>query len=267
MPPRNVAKKASPPPPPPSDDDDQSSDPFLDSDQEVHVVVPAAAVPAPKKSAKKQSAKKPTAAKKAASIAAVQEAFKGQIKGPTSQPQTETLSHEEIANMYPKYRVVRKEEFPGYMSMPRNMRKEDTVLLCTVCSEEGKVRPDKHFHATHSLPKLYDHLKRAHPEVFKTPRKGKMKAEDDDDGSEDDSTQDDTGLRNALARAILRSGVSIHACKRFLDELAPYMRTEADPSTCVPKLSADHLRSIIDDFVEKQDNDMVERFKSIDHWQ
>ena len=76
------------------------------------MVVPAAALPAPKKSAKKQSAKKPTAAKKAAFIAAVQEAFKGLIKGPTSQPQTETLSHEEIVKMYPKFRLVRKDDFP-----------------------------------------------------------------------------------------------------------------------------------------------------------
>ena len=97
---------------------------------------------------------------------------------------------------------------------------------------------------------------------MKTPKRVKQtEAEDDMSGDEVPEGGSEPGLRNALARAILRSGVSIKACKRFLDEIAPYLRTEADSSA--PKLSADHLRSFIDDFVEDQDKEMAERFTVI----
>ena len=48
-----------------------------------------------------------------------------------------TLTHAELAVMYPKYRVVLKEDYGKYITLPRNMREGDSVLLCTVCSEKG----------------------------------------------------------------------------------------------------------------------------------
>ena len=223
-----------------------------------------AEVPASNTQARKnrKKPKKPTPAKRAAQLAAVKAAFKDQAPIKTQCNATVTLTHAELAVMYPKYRVVLKEDYGKYITLPRNMREGDSVLLCTVCSEKGIT--GKHFHATHNVNKLYEHMKH-HPECMKTPKRVKQtEAEDDMSGDEVPEGGSEPGLRNALARAILRSGVSIKACKRFLDEIAPYLRTEADSSA--PKLSADQLRSFIDDFVEDQDKEMAERFKLIDHF-
>ena len=196
---------------------------------------------------RKVAGKKWTQAQINANSEAVHAAMANGKKPPSTPLKKPPSTHRELAALVDKFDVVEKADFGKHVSIPTNMMVEPTLLLCTLCATNNHHK----WKSTHDIHKLREHLAQCHPSKSAAP------------ASKEGLTDTSTGLRNALVRAILRAGLSVHAAVSLFEELLPYMTNEKAE---VPmEVTADKLKSLIDQYLSAQENNMKEVFASQTH--